>query len=247
MSFELKSAFVLAAGRGERLRPLTDKTPKPLLPVKGKPILDSVLRQMIPLVNDFGLKRVVLNAWHLGEQVIRYAEERKSSFGFELVVSLEPELLGTGGGLRRAYPSMVKNLGEGPIVMINGDCLWSGDISSFVRRAFEDSIDEGAWWLAAAEDDQTKISVEGRRLIKIGSLWRDERTASGLQSPREGCFSGIQFMREVDVKALPEKGCIIRDYWIPKLKSGAHLAGDFEGLNSWIDLGTPTRYEKVRD
>jgi len=247
MSLGIKTAFVLAAGRGERLRPLTDKTPKPLALIKGKPILDYCLQNLSEARKDLGLERVVLNAWHLKEQIISYAASRANKFGFEIRVSQEPELLGTGGGLRRAYPYMVEGIGEGPFLMLNGDCLWKGRLVEFCRSAIKQKDAESIWWLAPEKTDQTLITVEGRRIAKIGNLWRDERTMSSLQKQERGCFSGIQLVHSIDVLALPQKGCIIRDYWLKRLQSGATLNADFEGLESWIDIGTMDRYNQVAE
>jgi len=238
MSSKCEVAFVLAAGRGERLRPLTNHTPKPLLPVKGKPILDYALRQLMPL----GLRRVVLNAWHLGSQVIDYVNTRKDVFGFELIVSEEPELLGTGGGLRQAYPLLFKDIQKGPVLMVNGDCLWSGDVGGFVKSGLSDSA-AGRWWLAPEESDQTPVGLKSGHIVQIGKLWSKPSFAVD----RKGCFTGIQLFKELEYDLLPQKGCIIRDYWIPQLERGSVLSGDFENLDSWMDLGTPARYEKVRD
>lgn len=245
MSLGIKAAFVLAAGRGERLRPLTDKIPKPLALVQGKPILDYCLQNLSVQRKSLGLERVVLNAWHLKEQIVAYAQSRSNQFGFEIVVSEEPELLGTGGGLKRAYPFLVDGIGEGPFLMLNGDCLWTGDITTFAKNALSDKAVDATWWLAPESAEQTVITTEGRRISKIGNLWRDERTMSSLQKQRRGCFTGIQAIQTLDVLALPQKGCILRDYWLKRLQAGAQMNADFEGLDSWIDIGTIERYNQV--
>ena len=227
----IKSAFVLAAGRGERLRPLTDKTPKPLLPVQGKPMLDHILGNLLPLK----LERVVLNAWHLKEQIVEYAKSRASMFSFEIVVSEENELLGTGGGLKQAWP-MLKGA---PFLMVNGDCLWKGDIEGFVKRALARKA-AATWWLTDEQKDQTSISVSRNEIIHIGKLW----SANGTEE-RRGCYTGIQVVRELMPDKLPDIGCITRNYWIERLKEGRILGADFEGLQSWTDIGTLERYQAV--
>jgi MurNAc alpha-1-phosphate uridylyltransferase len=233
----LKSAFVLAAGRGERLRPYTDKTPKPLLAVKGKPLLDYVLENLKPLQ----LERVVLNAWHLKEQVVEYAKSRRNTFGFEILVSEENDLLGTGGGLKKAWPL----LSGAPFLMANGDCLWSGDVQAFSESALKNGDAEGCWWLAPSQPDQTKIGVHHDRVHKIGNIWKEIQASSTATLP-EYCFSGIQIFRELDFKVLPEQGSIVQDYWIKRLSAGAHLAAESKFLKTWVDIGTPQRYEAIK-
>lgn len=228
----LKSAFVLAAGRGERLRPYTDQIPKPLLEVKGRPLLDSVLESLETLK----LERVVLNAWHLKEQVLAYAKSRAKKFSFEILVSEEDELLGTGGGLKKAWPF----LKGAPFLMANGDCLFQGEISNFVSAALSSEA-EGTWWLAPVQADQTKIGVSQNKIQKIGSLW-----TSSIPSQADYCFSGIQVFREIHPSELPSHGSIVEHYWVPRLQKGASLGGESNFLNSWVDIGTPSRYESIR-
>src|SRR5690606_7755855 len=107
--------MILAAGRGERMRPLTDHTPKPLLPAAGKPLIEHHLEALAAA----GLRRVVINVAWLGEQIIAAlgAGER---FGLELLYSREPTALETAGGIRQA----LSLLGEAPFVVINGD-IWT--------------------------------------------------------------------------------------------------------------------------
>ncbi len=148
----VEEAFVLAAGKGERLRPLTEKTPKPLIHVRGKPILEHVLRRLEML----GLKRVVVNSWYLGDQIKAYVNQSRGRFSFDLVLSEEKELLGTGGGLKQALGFLS---GES-FWMLNGDCLWAGALSSFKPKADV----EADWVLIEPEPDL-------RRQKSVGSIF----------------------------------------------------------------------------
>ncbi|WP_018351082.1 nucleotidyltransferase family protein [Longispora albida] len=111
-------AFVLAAGEGTRLRPLTLTTPKPLLPVGGVPLLDRVL----DLLADAGLsgtENVAVNAWHLAHLIEKHAKDRAH-------VEVEPELLGSSGSVARLRPWIDGRA----VLVINGDAyLHGGDLS----------------------------------------------------------------------------------------------------------------------
>ncbi|HEX5392804.1 MAG TPA: nucleotidyltransferase family protein [Rhodocyclaceae bacterium] len=112
-------AMILAAGRGERMRPLTDHTPKPLLPVAGKPLIVWHLERLAAA----GFKEVVINHAHLGEQ-IEQTLGNGSRFGLAIAYSPEPPgALETAGGIANALPL----LGEAPFLVINGDiyCDWN--------------------------------------------------------------------------------------------------------------------------
>lgn len=103
--------MVLAAGRGERLRPLTDTIPKPMVPVIGKPLLDHAIDRLLAA----GVERVVVNVHHLGDQIVGHLSGRP-----EIVISREDAALETGGGVTQALPL----LGSEPFFAVNGDSLW---------------------------------------------------------------------------------------------------------------------------
>lgn len=246
MTSKVESAFILAAGRGERLRPLTDVTPKPLLPVQGKPILRHLLDRLAEAAPQMGLKRVVLNAWHLKEQIVHFAHSVRQSFPFSVEVSEEDELLGTAGGLKKALPLLCPS-GFWPILMLNGDSLWQGDLEGFVEKGLEVKHREASWWLSKEDPEQTLIVGEGNRLTRIGNLWKDDRTISGREVERRGVFSGVQVLKVLDPSSLPDRGCIIRNYWIPRLEKGFQLHIQTFGLTAWADIGTPKRYQEIKD
>jgi MurNAc alpha-1-phosphate uridylyltransferase len=107
--------MILAAGRGERLRPLTDTTPKPLLRVRGQPLIE---RHVLALARA-GISRIVINLAWLGSQIRDYLGDG-ARYGAAIVYSEEaPQALDTGGGIFRALP----HLEPGPFVVVSGDIL----------------------------------------------------------------------------------------------------------------------------
>ena len=105
-------AMILAAGRGERLKPRTDTTPKPLLRVRGRPLLE----HQIGWLRAAGITELVINLHHLGDQIESHFGDG-SAFGVTIQYSREPVLLETGGGIVNALPL----LGEAPFALLNGD------------------------------------------------------------------------------------------------------------------------------
>ena len=123
--------MVLAAGYGVRLRPLTERTPKPLVPVAGKPMIQYALDRL----RDYGIEEVVINVSYLKDQLTAYAAGVR---GMTLRISEEPEPLETGGGLKRALPL----LGTDPFFTINSDIIWEDERESALarlERAWDDS------------------------------------------------------------------------------------------------------------
>jgi len=109
-------AMILAAGRGERMRPLTDTRPKPLLKAGGKPLI----QYHIEALRDAGIRELVINHAHLGALLVEYLGSGER-LGVHISYSAEPEgALETGGGIKRALPL----LGEHPFIVVNGD-IWT--------------------------------------------------------------------------------------------------------------------------
>lgn len=105
----IKTAMILAAGRGDRMRPLTDTIPKPLIPVAGKSMIERALDKL----EEAGVTKVVVNVHHLGQQIADRLSGRAH-------ILHEDRLLETGGSVKAALPV----LGAGPFFILNGDMLW---------------------------------------------------------------------------------------------------------------------------
>ncbi len=120
-----KTAMVLAAGEGTRLKPLTDTVPKPLIQVGGRTLLDRVIDRL----DDAGVEKAVVNLHHLGEQIESHLDGRRRP---EIVFSREDDLLETGGGVAKA----LGQLGGEPFFVVNADVLWlNGPLSALGRLA----------------------------------------------------------------------------------------------------------------
>jgi MurNAc alpha-1-phosphate uridylyltransferase len=123
MHGKIKKAMVLAAGYGTRLKPLTDRMPKPLVPVAGKPMIEYALDKL----RAYGIQEIIINVSHLKEQLTAYL----SAFNDPPIkISEEVEPLETGGGLKKALPLL-----EGdPFFTINSDILWTDEQESALDR-----------------------------------------------------------------------------------------------------------------
>src|SRR5207237_6227114 len=116
-------AMVLCAGFGTRLRPLTDKVPKPLVPLCGLPLL----QYNFALLVNAGVREIVINTHHLGAEMEKGALELAAALGISLQVSREEKhILGTGGGVRRALGV----LGRETFLLLNGDMLFAIDLGA---------------------------------------------------------------------------------------------------------------------
>ncbi len=121
----MTQAMILAAGRGERMRPLSDAVPKPLLAVGGKPL---IVWQIEALARA-GFRNLVINAAHLAPQLMAALADG-AAFGVRIAWSLEPEPLETAGGIATAMPW----LPEGPVLVVSGDIWTRFDYASLAAR-----------------------------------------------------------------------------------------------------------------
>jgi MurNAc alpha-1-phosphate uridylyltransferase len=119
-----RSAMILAAGLGTRMRPLTDKVPKPLVPVGGKPLINHVLDRLAAV----GVETAVVNVHHFADQIEQHLKPRRAP---KIVISDEREsVLGTGGGVVKALPV----LGGAPFFLVNSDTLWIDGVKPNLER-----------------------------------------------------------------------------------------------------------------
>ncbi len=149
-------AMLFAAGKGTRLRPITDQIPKALVPVAGKPLLAIVIERL----RNAGVREIVINIHHFGEQILDYLSN--NDFGVNISVSDEREsLLDTGGGLKKAVPLFSSS--NEPILLHNVDILSNADIASF----YEKSSKQAATAFAATVDSDEYLWV-----ISGTKVWR---------------------------------------------------------------------------
>lgn len=123
-------ALIFAAGRGNRLKPLTDTTPKALVPVDGKPMLEHVILKL----KAAGFDRIAINIHHLGQQIIDFLRAN-DNFGVEIYISDEREyLLDTGGGIKHAEPFLN---GDEPFLVHNVDIFSNVDLQRLYQHHIE--------------------------------------------------------------------------------------------------------------
>jgi mannose-1-phosphate guanylyltransferase len=210
--------MVLAAGLGTRLRPLTDHTPKPLVPLGDRPMLSHV----VAALRARGEGRIAVNAHHCAEAISEWATAQTDVF-----VSSEKDLLGTAGGVAHARAL----LGHAEVLVYNGDIIADVDVAA-LRAALR-----GVLCLAvaprAANEGNVGIAADGR----VTRL----RKTSFAEEARGGDFLGIYVIARDFVSAFPEPGNLIEDVCFPALARG-DLITTFDVTTPFTDLGTKEAY-----
>src|SRR5258708_11968468 len=152
MSVKPAKAMVLAAGLGVRLRPLTERIPKPLVRVAGRPLLDHVLDKLA----DAGVSDAVVNVHYLPDQIIEHVSDRARP---RMIVSDERDhVLGTGGGVVKALPL----LGQAPFFLVNADTMWIDGVRPNLARLAEAFDPSGMDILLLMAPTTSSIGYTGR-------------------------------------------------------------------------------------
>lgn len=212
-------AMILAAGKGERLRPLTLYTPKPLLPVGGMPLIEYHIRALAAA----GFTELVINHAWLGQQIEAYLGDG-ARFGVSIAFSAEGEPLETGGGIHRALPL----LGSEPFLLVNGD-IWTDYDFAALRRA-----PEGLAHLVLV--DNPAHHPEG-----------DFRLQDGRAAPR-GAQAGLTYSGIAVLDPALFAGCQPGAFKLAPLLVEAMGRGRVSGEHfrgRWVDVGTHERLAEV--
>jgi MurNAc alpha-1-phosphate uridylyltransferase len=224
-------AMILAAGRGERMRPLTDHTPKPLLQAGGKPLIVWHIERLVRA----GITDLVINHAHLGNQ-IEQALGDGSRFGAHIQYSDEGSALETAGGIAFALPL----LGDEPFAVVNGDIWCDYDFDALPARAAS---------LADSEDIAHLVLVDNPEHNLKGDFGLKEGRASTLPPssfplPGSLTFSGIGLYKPA-LFASVTRGSkaplapLLREQIALNRISGEHHRG------LWMDIGTPQRLDEL--
>ena len=217
-------AMILAAGEGRRLRPLTATTPKPMLKVKGIPLIERLVGQL----KTAGITDIVINLFHLGDQIEHFLQDGRR-LGVSISYSREAGALETGGGIVQALPL----LGDAPFAIVNGDNYTDFDFARLPQDLGPDLAhlvlaDRPAWRekgdfvVTRSNDGGCRVQSRGDDQVYCGIA---VVTPALFTTPPPTPFSWNVLMFEA-VRAGRVSG---------QIHSGA-----------WLDISTPEQYESVR-
>lgn len=208
--------MLFAAGRGTRMAPITDRLPKPLVPVGGRTLLDRAL----DLALDAGIARIVVNIHYLGDQIADHLAGRAG-----ITLSDESEaLLDTGGGLRKALPL----LGAEPVLTLNPDAVWTGPNP---LAALLDA------WDPARMDALLMLIPEERATARIGPGDFSRDAEGRLQRGGGLVYGGAQIIRTEGLAGIDEEAFSLNLLWDRMIASGRAFGLIHEG--GWCDVGRP--------
>ena len=218
-------AMILAAGRGERMRPLTDHTPKPLLVVAGKPLIQWHIERLVAA----GITDIVINHAWLGHKIEAALSDGKL-LGANLQYSPEPLPLETAGGIARALPL----LGNAPFLVVNGDIWCDWPFSQACAAAAQVGPDRPAWLLlvdnpAHHPEGDFYLETNGHILASPPNQSLGKLTFAGIGVYSPELFAGLVANQPAPLAPL------LRQAMAHQCVTGTHYNG------RWVDVGTPQR------
>jgi NDP-sugar pyrophosphorylase family protein len=227
-------AVILAAGRGSRLAPLTDRCPKPMIPIGGKPLLEHIVR----LLTAHGFDQLFINLHHLPEQISEYFGDG-SQWGASINYSREEHLLGTAGAVKNIFSSTNE-----PILVYYGDNLCNVDIGALWRQHLKTQAwaTIGLLWM----DDPTTRGIVG--------LQADGRIDRLIEKPKpEQVFAdyqvngGIYALDPAILPHIPPGPCDFAADIFPPLLEADHPLYGHRLQGQLLSTDTPQRYAAACD
>lgn len=219
------SAFVLAAGKGERMRPLTNTLPKPLVPLDGKPLIDHVLDRLAAA----GIKRAVVNVHYLADKIQKHLAHRSAP---KIIISDERDkLLDTGGGALRALPK----LGDGPFVIHNSDSVWIEGLGSNLDRllsGFDADLMDSLMLVAPLA---SSIGYDGPGDFQMDATGHLTRQTGPRLAPF--VFAGVSIAHPRLFENAPSGPFSLNKLWDRAIDKGRLYGLRLEGI--WMHVGTP--------
>ena len=225
MSWVPKTAFVLAAGLGTRMRPLTDAVPKPLVKLGGRSLIDHVLDR----IDDAGIGSAIVNVHFKADQLERHLSRRQHP---KITISDERGvLLDTGGGVVRALPK----LGPEPFLIHNSDSVWIEGVGSSLHRliaAWEGDKMDSLMLLASTA---TSLGYDGHGDFVMAADGRLTRREAGREAPF--VFAGASIAHPRMFEGAPNGPFSLNALWNRSIEKGRLYGVRLDG--TWMHVGTP--------
>ncbi|ABS61759.1 Nucleotidyl transferase [Parvibaculum lavamentivorans DS-1] len=222
---KITKAMVMAAGKGTRMRPLTDTMPKPMVPFAGKPLIDHVLDRL----EEAGIEEAIVNVHHFADMLEAHVTRRKSP---RIVISDErARLLDTGGGAKKA----LSLLGDEPVITFNSDSVWTEGFGSNLRELIA-AFDPGRMdALLMIADAARTIGYVGRgdfTMDPFGALARREPSTTA-----PFMFAGVQIIKPALFAEGPDGPFSTNLIWDRLIEKGTLFGHRMGGV--WMHVGAP--------
>jgi NDP-sugar pyrophosphorylase family protein len=223
-------AIILAGGKGTRLRPITDKVPKPLIDVRGRPILD----YNIELCKTYGITDIILSIGYMKEQIREHYKDG-SRLGVKITYIEEDKPLGTAGPLR-----VIRDRLTDTFVLMNADELKDINLAKMFQVHLQNDA-SATIALTTVEDP----SMYGVAVLDANKIMGFVEKPKKEQAPSKLISAGLYILEPQIIELIPDGFAMMESDVFPKLARQGVLCGyPFSG--QWFDTGTPERLERAR-
>jgi MurNAc alpha-1-phosphate uridylyltransferase len=222
-----KTAFILAAGKGTRLRPYTDTVPKPMVNVAGKPIIDHIIEKC----KIVGIQTIIINVFHLGDLIKKYFKDE------DFIFSDEEKILDTGGGVKNALDYIKEDV----FFLINGDAFWTEEGDYSTLRALDKAWDSHKMDILLLLQPVEKMQLTEA----VGDYDIDEQGRAIRSKNKSGqyMFAGVRLTKKSVFKNVTEDVFSFLNLMDEAEKKGALYALVHEG--HWHHISTPDDLKSV--
>ena len=232
---KIDNALVLCAGFGTRLKPLTDFLPKPLLDVRGKPMLVRILDKLV----QSGISNIVVNTCHLPQKYAEFFDIKDGSAayrGARIAFLNEPQILDTGGALKNAVDRVFGT--DSPVLVHNGDIFFDAPLARFLEQA--SALPQSAVLCLRSRGANTNVETDGNAV-------RDMRGILGAHGTKKAQFAGVFLAKQgflEFIKKYPKNIFSTVDAFLERIPQN-EVACVFEDDGAWCDIGTLSEYTAV--
>ncbi len=227
---KIDTALILCAGLGNRLNPLTLRTPKPLLELENI----SMLERCINLIIKLGIKKILLNTFHLQNQIIKFIKNKKFPIDIQIIEDGE-KILDTGGGIL----NMIKNSNENDFIIFNPDTLWNEDYIVEINKMrdfyFLNNLDNIL--LLSEKEKSFDKNLKGNFNLKNNLLKKDENN--------DFIYIGCQILSRSLFEDYKVCNFSISEIWNELLKKNKF--NGFESLNKFYHLTNLETFKRLKD
>ena len=190
-------AIILAGGRGKRLRPITDKIPKPLIPINGKPLIERTIKYL----KKYGITEIIISSGYKSDLIEKFLKNKKN-FGCEIIFSNEKTPLGTGGAIKKA----LKHVDEESFLVLNGDIVTNIDLKEILRKPNTIAANELKTKFGTMEIKKNKI-LKFNEKKDVSDVWMNPgiyHLSKNIEKiiPKKGSLEGIVFPKMTQKKTL---------------------------------------------
>ncbi len=237
---KIKQAFIFAAGRGERMRPITDTIPKPLVKINGKAIIDYTIEKLSKIES---IKKIIINGFYLADEMQKHLKNLNNP---KIIFSHEIEKIETGGALFFAQNHIDLNA---PLLTINGDVLWLDEDSNDIELLDKNWQNNDCDMLLGLKKTQDYFGYENN---EAGGDFKLHGGGNLSKKPGEKlthAFVGMQIINPKILQKAPSKSFSMSHFY----KSAITQSGDLQGIKGielqgkYFHIGTPSAIKETEN